>query len=120
MRLPANRGVHGVSGAASVVHPVIVHATAELTIDWFPKVGAVVATFPAKPSPRTRAPKGSFRVTRPPFMGLFRVTRPPFMGLFSEPAPGRSPAMVQAYSKSAPATLRIVTLQPASRTGRRP
>jgi hypothetical protein len=109
MRLPANRGVHGVSGAASVVHPVIVHATAELTIDWFPKVGAVVATFPAKPPPRTRAPKGSFRVTRPPFMGLF-----------SEPAPGRSPAMVQAYSKSAPATLRIVTLQPASRTGRRP
>jgi hypothetical protein len=46
MGFPANRGVHGVSGAP-VVHPVIVHATAELTIYWFPKIGAVVATFPA-------------------------------------------------------------------------
>jgi hypothetical protein len=36
-----------VGRGAPVVHPVIVHATAELTIYWFPKIGAVVATFPA-------------------------------------------------------------------------
>jgi hypothetical protein len=74
MGFPANRGVHGVSGAP-VVHPVIVHATAELTIDWFPKIGAVVATFPAKPPSRTRAPEGSFRVIGRRSWGCFQNRR---------------------------------------------
>jgi hypothetical protein len=69
MGFPANRGVHGVSGAP------VVHATAELTIDWFPKIGVVVATFPAKPPPLTRAPEGSFRVIGRRSWGCFQNRR---------------------------------------------